>query len=195
MSSVVFRARRLRIQIAGQPLSIEAPLKHLRISDRTVGAAGIGHAMDSKSGLIKIAFKYDSSSIDELLVVGIVRHRVLIKASQRAQWLQIEVDDAVGFWKKAGDFRRRLFTKVDGCDQRGQKGQRNRQTHPGASTHGKARTSSAECGEDGCGNQGYDFGHLNQSLKLRRAMISALREKHVREHSPHEGRNVIPRIA
>jgi hypothetical protein len=69
--------------------------------------------MESKGCLIEIAFKYDSGGVDELLVIGIMCHGMLIKSSQRAQRPQIEIDNTVRFRKKPGDLRRRLFAKVD----------------------------------------------------------------------------------
>ena len=65
--------------------------------------------MDGKRSLIEIALKYNAGGVDELLVIGIMRHRMLIKSSQRAQRLQIEVDDAVCFRKKPGNLRRGLL--------------------------------------------------------------------------------------
>ena len=111
VSGIVLLAGGSRSEIAVETLAVDMADENFREGQRSVGAQGVGHAMDGEGRLVQVALELKTGGVDESLIRGIVRDGVLIEMRMRAQRPQIEIDDAIGLGKQAGRFGRSLFSQ------------------------------------------------------------------------------------
>ena len=88
------------------------------VGDRTVGAVGVGHAMEGDGHLVQVALPVDARGVNELLVLGDAAGGLDVLVEEGADGLEIDVKDAVGLRQQARGLGRGLGAQEDGHGQR-----------------------------------------------------------------------------
>ena len=105
------------------------------VGDRAVGAVGVGHAVQGNGGLIQIALPVNAGGVDKLLIFRDPLRGLHILVQEDADGLEVDEEDAVGFGKKTGGFRRGLGAQKDSQGQQQQDCGYDPERSAGASMH------------------------------------------------------------
>ncbi len=132
---ILLAALAVRFQPRLHALVVKVPGEDLRIRHRPVRPPRVLHMVQGDRRLAQVPLKDEAGRIDETLVSGIMLHRMLIEAHGGAQWLEVDVQDAVGLRQQSSYLRRRLLPQPGKHPQQHDDDGGNEKRSAGASAH------------------------------------------------------------
>ena len=90
------------VQVAAEAGGVEAAGEDLGVGDGTVGAGGVGHAVEGEGGGVEVALGHDAGGVDELLEVGGAGDGGAVEVGGGAERLEVGVDDGVALGEEPG---------------------------------------------------------------------------------------------